>query len=841
MTDTSTVVEYLRWTAAELHRTQQLLREAESGAEEPVAIVGMACRFPGDVSTPEQLWELLADGREALGDLPSDRDWDLRWLSGAGIRARGGFLDGAADFDAEFFDMGPEDALATEPQQRLLLEVAWEAVESAGIDPLTLRGSFTGVYAGVSYHDYASRLRTLPPELMGHLGNGNAASVASGRVAYALGLVGAAVSVDTACSSSLTAMHLACQSLRRGECELALAGGAAVMYSPHTLLLSAHQGQLAPDGRCKPFAAASDGMVWGEGAGLVLLERLSAARRNGRRILGVIRGSAVNQDGASTGMAAPNGPGRQQLFRQALDDAGLAPGAVDAVEGHGTGTAIGDAIEAQAVLTVYGQDRPDGEPVWLGSSKPNVGHCQAAAGVAGVVKMVLAMQHGVLPPTLGVDRPTPLVRWRSGAVRVAGELVEWPRRDGPRRAGVSAFSVSGTNAHLILEEPPEAPDADPGDDRSAGAVPWVLSARSPSALRAQAARLAGHVAAGPGLTPLDVGWSLATGRSVFEHRAVVLGEDRGELVAGLEALSAGTAHPQVVVGDGSAGGPQGAGARKAGLVFGEGTAPHPGTGAGLYARFPVFASAFDKVCAQFDAELARPVREALFTGGRELREQPVYAASAVFALHVALARLLGAAGIDPGPFVGHGVGEIAAAYLAGVFGLHDAGKLVAARAALHGPQGTPQDADVQARLRELLGTVTFDKPAVPLVCDPTGQPVGERAAAPEYWLEQLTRPAPPCPVLPAQSAEGPLLYLGPVPEAPAPGLLYTSARPDAGESEEHALLSALARAHVQGVAVDWAALFEGAGRPRTVPLPTYAFQRQRYWLAESVPVDEEGS
>ncbi|GAA2100738.1 hypothetical protein GCM10009801_73460 [Streptomyces albiaxialis] len=827
MADTSTLVDYLRWTAAELHRTQRLLREAGPGTSEPVAIVGMACRFPGGADTPERLWELLADGREAISDLPADRGWDLEWLSGldTGVSARGGFLDDAADFDADFFGMSPEEALATEPQQRLLLEVAWEAVESAGIDPRGLRGSRTGVYAGVSYHDYAARLRTLPAGLLGYLGNGNAASVASGRVAYALGLVGAAVSVDTACSSSLTAMHLACQALRLGECDLALAGGAAVMYSPHTFLLSAAQGQLAPDGRCKPFAAASDGMVWGEGAGLVLLERLSAARRNGRRILGVIRGSAVNQDGASTGMAAPNGPGRQQLFRQALDDARLTPDTVDAVEGHGTGTAIGDAIEAQAVLSVYGQDRPADAPVWLGSSKPNVGHCQAAAGLVSVVKMVLAMRHGVLPPMPGTDRPTPLVRWQSGAVELAGEPRDWPRRDRPRRAGVSAFSISGTNAHLILEEAPPgpAPDTDDmagdvqargveaGDVPAAGVVPWVVSARTPEALRDQAARLAAHVADDSGLSRWDVGWSLAAGRSAFEHRAVVLGDGRGELLAGLEALAAGADHPRVTASEA----PAADGSGKVTLVFDDGAGARPGLGAVLYGRFPAFAARFDDVCAQFDPELDRPLREALFAEGRELSGLPVYARAGVFALHIALAGLVDTAGIRPAQLAGHGAGEIAAAHRAGVFGLHDACKLVAVRAALDDHDGAA-DPGTRERLRALLGSVAYEKPSVPLVRDATGRPADEQVATPEHWWERLTRSAPPRVAESAEPSEGFVLRLG----------------PDTGEG---ALLTALADAWVRGLPVGWGALCEGPRSPRTVPLPTYAFQRRRYWLAEEEP------
>jgi len=631
MTDESKLVEYLKWTTAELHRTQQQLRETESGRHEPIAIVGMACRFPGDVRSPDQLWDLVAGERDAISGFPTDRGWDLENLyhpdpdhHGTSYVRDGGFLHDAGEFDAEFFGISPEEALAMEPQQRLLLEVAWEAVESAGIDPHSLRGTATGVYAGVSYHDYAARLRYIPSELMGYLGNGNAASVASGRVAYTLGLAGAAVSLDTACSSSLAAMHLACRALRLGECGLALAGGSAVMYTANTFLLSSSQRQLAPDARCKPFAAASDGMVWGEGAGLILLERLSDARRHGRRILGVIRGSAVNQDGASTGMAAPSGPSRQQLMRDALDDAQLSPADVDVIEAHGTGTAIGDAIEAQAVLTTYGKERPADRPLWMGSVKPNIAHSQAAAGVAGVIKMVMAMRHERLPATLHIDRPTPLVLWKSGAVRLATEAVDWPRGERPRRAGVSAFGVSGTNAHLILEEAPE-PDEPPAPARVDGAVPWVVSARGGEALRGQAAALVAHLDADPRVSPVDVAWSLAATRSVFEHRAVVVGEHRDDLVAGLTALADGETHQNVVApGDGPAitGKPV--------FVFGGLDGSRPGMGAGLYDRFPVFAAAFDQVCEQFDGGLEHPVRETVFAGRPEPADHPLHLHAGLF-------------------------------------------------------------------------------------------------------------------------------------------------------------------------------------------------------------------
>jgi acyl transferase domain-containing protein len=832
MTDEGQLLEYLKWTTAELHRARQRLKEVESNRHEPIAIVGMACRYPGGVRTPDQLWDLVAAGRDVVSGFPTDRGWDLEGLYnpdpdhyGTSYVRKGGFLHDAAEFDAEFFGMSPEEAVAIEPQQRLLLEVAWEAVESAGIDPHTLRGSATSVYAGVSYYDYASRLRYLPGDLLAYLGNGNAASVASGRVAYTLGLVGAAVSLDTACSSSLVAMHHACRALRNGECDMALAGGSAVMYTAGTFLLSSSQRQLAPDGRCKPFAAAADGMVWGEGAGLLLLERLSDAQRNGRPIRAVIRGSAVNQDGAGVGLAAPSGPGRQQLIRDALDDARLCPADVDVVEAHGTGTAIGDSIEAQAVLATYGKDRPTDRPVWLGSIKPNVAHSQGAAGVASVIKTVLAMRHELLPPTLYIDRPTPLVLWKPGAVRLVTEAVKWPRQDRSRRAGVSAFSVSGTNAHLILEEPPDPAEpsvCEPSGQPQIqyGMVPWVVSARSAAALRGQAAALAAHIAADLRLSPAEVGWSLITTRSVFEHRAVVVGEHRDELLAGLMALVAGESHPGVTVGrstpargatsakPGPAGGPL--------FVFGAPKGPssatsqgaEPVSGLALYHQFPVFATAYDEVCdlLHLPDRFGHPWVES-------------------FALPLALARLLRSAGVQPSAVIGHGVGEIAAAHLCGVFDLTDASRLVAVRTAL---SRTPVAATVVAdgqvdsatadRLHELLSNLTYTKPTIPVIDRLTGRPAGEEVATPGYWLLRLQQPVSPWSE-PLHLEAAPLLHLGP------------------DQADLRTLTNVLARLHTSGATVEWTALFDGRPKPRTVPLPTYAFQRRRYWLAETPPVD----
>ncbi|MFT3864031.1 MAG: SDR family NAD(P)-dependent oxidoreductase [Solirubrobacterales bacterium] len=879
-------------------------------ADEPIAIVGMSCRYPGGVSSPEELWRLLSEGADAVGRFPGDRGWDVERLldpelsrPGTTYVGEGAFLEGAGEFDAAFFGIGPREALAMDPQQRLLLEGAWEALEDAGVDPASLRGSRTGVYAGIIAGDYGLLSRGSRGDLEGYLGIGNTASVASGRIAYTLGLEGPALSFDSACSSSLVAIHLACQALRQGECSLALAGGVTVMSTPASIVELSRQRALAPDGRCKAFGSGADGMGTSEGMGLVVLEPLSMARLHGHEVLATVRGSAVNQDGASNGLTAPNGPAQERVIAAALASAGLSAAEIDAVEAHGTGTALGDPIEAGALLATYGQGREHG-PLRLGSIKSNIGHAQAAAGVAGVIKMVEAMRHGVLPRTLHADPPSGHVDWGAGEIELLTEEAPWGPTGRPRRAGVSSFGISGTNAHLILEEPPAGEPAAATEEPAplSGAVGLALSARSAPALRRQARELSAHLRAHPELEPADVSFSLATARGLLDHRAVITGVDREDLLAGLDGFGSGEGE----VGAAVTGEPVG----PVFLLTGQG-AQRVRMGSGLREVSPAFAAAFDEVCAAFDPLLARPLAEVIVEGGESL-DDTTFAQPALFAIEVALARLVGSLGLRPAALVGHSIGELAAAHLAEVLSLADACTLVAARgrlmgalpaggamvaieageaevaAAVEGTEGAAlaavngpvavvvsgAEAEVLAvaarfaedgrrtrrlvvshafhsplidpMLEEFESTVrglAFSPPTVPVVSTLSGRLLTDAEATdPAYWVGQARGTVRFAAAVATAAGLGHSLFveLGPDPVlcAAAAGCLDGEATLiptlDGGREEPTAILDALAGAHAAGVRVDWAALVPGASR---VPLPTYPFQRQRFWLAAEADGD----
>ena len=728
MVESEKLLAYLKRVSGELYETRERLRKFEAGTEEPVAIVGMSCRLPGGVESPEQYWELLSTGTDGTSGFPAGRGWDTRVeLDPDSSMCRGGFVHSAGEFDPGFFGISPREALAMDPQQRILLETGWEALERAGIDPKSLQGTATGVFAGASPSGYSSTAAPGPGGI--YQLTGTAPSVISGRIAYTLGLEGPAVTVDTACSSSLVALHLAAQSLRSGECTLALAGGVTVMAVPAAFSETSRQEGLAADGRCKAFGAGADGTGWAEGSAVLVVERLSDARRNGHTVLAVVRGSAVNQDGASNGLTAPNGPSQQRVIRAALANARLSTSDVDAVEAHGTGTVLGDPIEAQAVLATYGQDRPADQPLWLGSVKSNIGHTQAAAGASGIMKMILALQHDLLPPTLHSAEPSPHIDWSAGAVRLLNEAVPWTPVDGrPRRGAVSSFGVSGTNAHVIIEEPGDAGETESTDEAgdvakvlTGSTTAWLVSGRSASGLVAQAERLAEFTAGATDLDPVDVGWSLATTRSVFEHRAVLLGGTRDELTTGLAAVATGEPASGVISGTVAIGDHSGP------VVFvfpGQG-GQWVGMGRELAASSPVFAARLAE-CGEALAPFVGWNLDEVLTCGEEISRLDVLH-PALWAIMVSLAAVWEAAGVKPDAVIGHSQGEIAAAVVAGILSLGDGARVVARRgqamaAGMAGRGGVlsiiaPLDA-VEARLRDGLAIATINGPEAITVSGP---------------------------------------------------------------------------------------------------------------------------
>ncbi|MFE0186298.1 SDR family NAD(P)-dependent oxidoreductase, partial [Streptomyces olivaceus] len=888
---------------------------APADGDDLIAVVGMGCRFPGDIRSPQQLWHLLRDGVDAITPFPDDRGWDLDALRGTdpGGRAgtstahEGGFLHDAGDFDAEFFGISPREALAMDPQQRLLLETSWEALEQAGIDPTSLHGTRTAVFTGTNGGDYLTVSPDVPEETAGYVATGNIGSVLSGRVAYTLGLEGPALTVDTACSSSLVALHLAVRSLRQGECDLALTSGVTVMSTPGIFTEFTRQGGLAADGRSKAFAAGADGAGFAEGVGVLVVERLSDARRNGHQVLAVVRGSAVNQDGASNGLSAPSGPAQQRVIRAALADAGLEGSDVDVVEAHGTGTKLGDPIEAGALLATYGQGRDPERPLWLGSVKSNIGHTQAAAGVAGVIKTVLALRHAALPRTLHADEPSAHVDWSTGTVALLTGPRDWPETGRPRRAGVSSFGVSGTNAHVILEQGPD-PEARDDDHPTDGTVePWTLTARSDAALREQA-RLLLPLAEGAARDTRaprgdDIGHALATTRAVLDHRAVVLGATGADPTGALTALAEGRPTPAVVHGTATS-----ADDRVVFVFPGQGS-QWVGMALGLLGDVPVFAERLGECAAALEPFVDVPLLEALGDGvalGRVEVVQP-----ALWAVMVSLARVWEWFGVRPAAVVGHSQGEIAAAVVAGALSLEDGARVVALRsraiaaelaghggmvavqrplaevegilagygeevtvAAVNGPGSTvvsggtaaldalmadcetrgvrarriPVDyashsAQVDAltdRILADLAPVRAGRARVPFFSTVTGDWLGDDVPDAAYWVRNLRHRVRFEEAVRELAADGFDAFV----ECSAHPVLagsVTQTLEDAGRDAVvtgslvlgdgglRRLLTSLSAVFTHGIPVDWTRIHTGTGA-RHVPLPTYAFQHERYWL-----------
>lgn len=916
---------------------ERALTELESFRKkeaEPIAIIGMACRYPGEVNTPEELWQLIMSQTDAISDFPTNRGWDPERLfdadpqvPGKSYNIRGGFLHQGDQFDADFFNITPREAISMDPQQRVLLEVVYESIERGRIDPATLQGSITGVFIGNMYSDYGARMMQTPNELEGHLQIGSAPSMSSGRIAYALGLSGTAITIDTACSSSLVAIHLACQSLRQNECNLALAGGVTIMSTPWAFTEFSRQQGLSPDGRCKSFSADADGVSWSEGAGMLLLERLSDAIKNGRNILATIRGSAVNQDGKSQGLTAPNGLAQQRVIRQALQNARLSAADIAVVEAHGTGTRLGDPIEAEAILATYGLEHSAKNPLYLGSVKSNIGHTQAAAGVTGVIKMILAMQNQTLPPTLHAQTPSSHIDWSSGALQLLTSPVDWPTEELPRRAAISAFGLSGTNAHLILEEAPRQPFPHPATTGTLdnGQLPFLFSARSQPALFAQARKIAHLLKQKEDLSLNDLAYSLAVSRTLFRHQAVIIADDRKKLLASLEALAQSRSAPEMWLSERKRPG------KLVMLFTGQGS-QYTGMGETLYRHYPIFRQTFDDLCQILDPLLDLPastsLRDVIFSssspGSAGLLNQTAFTQPALFVLEVALFRLMASSGIQPDLLLGHSIGEVAAAHIAGVFSQEDACRLTAARgrlmqerpaggvmiaiqaneaeilehligyeqrvsiAALNGPASTvisgdediaaniaatfaqsgrritrltvshafhsPHMAGMQEALRTAINSITFHAPQIPIVSNLTGQLVtAQQICNADYWIEHVRAPVRFSEGIRAAERYGnrssPITFIEIGPQAVLTGMAPGSLQPDKlkahafiaplsrGSQDTDELMNALALLHSRSFPVNWSVAYKPY-RTHLIDLPTYPFQRQRYWLDGPRPGNE---
>lgn len=908
--------EYLRKAARELRQAQQRLREFEERSCEPIAIVGMACRYPGGIKSPEDMWRRVIDGQDLVSDFPTDRGWVLDELFdddadkfGKSYVREGGFLDAPGEFDSGFFGFSAREATATDPQQRQLLEVAWESLERARLVPNSLRGTATGVFVGMADHGYGSDISTFWEGAEAYFVPGRSPAMAAGRIAYFFALEGPAITIDTACSSSLVALHQAVRSLRSGETSLALVGGATIMAMPLPFVAFSRQRALARNGRCKAFSHSADGTGWGEGVGMLVLERLSDAQRRDHAVNAVIRGSAVNQDGASNGITAPNGTAQQRVIWQALEDAQISAEGVDVLEGHGTGTVLGDPIEVQALLATYGKHRPATQPLWLGTVKSNICHTQWAAGIAGVIKMVEAIRHAMVPPTLHVDEPTRNVDWSEGAVQLCMEAQPWSRNGHPRRAGVSSFGISGTNAHLILEEYGQADQA-PTNKESKDPLAWVLSARSAAALRGQAASLMSALQDDrqPG-SRADIGYSLATTRTTFDHRAAIVARDHVEYIDGLRSVAEQKLSPLVVST------PRRSRGKTAFLFPGQGS-QRLGMGRQLYTEFPSFASSFDEICQLFDDRLYQSLREVIFSDeedGAELLDQTDFTQPALFTVEVALFRLLESWGLTADFVVGHSIGELAAAHVTGALSLPAAVTIVAERgrlmqgtgpgamisirasfeevaqslaghesevavAASNAPNSTVISGDEAAVLsiakrwrergrrvkrlaanrafhsplldnmldefgRVVAGTQPGGNPTIPVVSDLTGELApSEQLRSSEYWIRQAREPVKfyACATYLLQVGVTTFLEVGP--GDVLSGMSYECIPDDRcvvvpvlrpGVDEVRSLTHAVANVWVRGADVNWGATF-AEGSSRTVDLPTYAFQRQHYWLGTGI-------